>query len=140
MRLVDGGEVSNWKFGKLQVFLEGSWSQVCSTNFGPEAVAVACRQLGYGEGTLLPQPLQEYYYEPLASTIIFPQVGIIGVDCAGNEERLVDCSTALDTFRDFMLSRDCFSSDSSGLELACVAGQLPEEEAGARMSLTCRLK
>ena len=47
LRLVGQTAVDNWEYGRLEVFLEGSWGQVCDLQFtGPDA-EVACRQLGF---------------------------------------------------------------------------------------------
>lgn len=57
VRLIDVGEIDNWTIGRLQVYFEGSWSQVCSTNFDAPDADVACRQLGYGPGAIAMQAL-----------------------------------------------------------------------------------
>ena len=41
--------------GLLQVFFDGSWSQVCGGRFEVADVNVTCRQLGVGAGTIVPQ-------------------------------------------------------------------------------------
>lgn len=55
LRLVAGrGSVSEgFAFGRLEVFLRGFWSNICSdvqTPFPPESAKVACRGLGYDGG------------------------------------------------------------------------------------------
>lgn len=50
-------EVANWDFGRLEIFFEGSWGQVCGSQFSDADATVACRQLGYtatGAAFLLP--------------------------------------------------------------------------------------
>lgn len=136
LRLVDGGEISNWAFGNLQLFFEGSWSQVCKTSFGPRDADVACRQLGYGAGTVVPQSLTIAELDALERTTLFPEVGIIGLGCTGDELRLVDCNTTFDRdvsdyLLDYFATSECMSSDGAGLVLACVAEPLPDEDAGA---------
>ena len=54
VRLMDHSTVANWQMDRLEVFFEGSWSQVCAREFdGPDA-DVACRHLGFGAGTVGP--------------------------------------------------------------------------------------
>lgn len=45
VRLADEEGVANWKTGRLQVFLEGSWSQVCTASFDDVDANVACCHL-----------------------------------------------------------------------------------------------
>ena len=58
LRLADGnGSVTQgFAFGRLEVFLRGFWSNVCSPverPFPPESAKVACRGLGYDGGETL---------------------------------------------------------------------------------------
>jgi len=48
VRLVNETAISNWVIGRLEVFFEGSWGQVCCTAFHAPDADVACRQLGFG--------------------------------------------------------------------------------------------
>eukprot|EP00892_Ulva_mutabilis_P008497 jgi/Ulvmu1/6019/UM260_0003.1 len=56
LRLVNQTTVANWRMGRLEVFFEGSWSQVCGVQFDGADAEVACRQLGLAGGTVLPAP------------------------------------------------------------------------------------
>ena len=47
LRLVGETAFANWQLGRLEVFFEGSWSQVCGLLVSSADVAVACRQLGF---------------------------------------------------------------------------------------------
>ena len=47
LRLVGETTFANWQLGRLEVFFEGSWSQVCGAQVFSSDVAVACRQLGF---------------------------------------------------------------------------------------------
>lgn len=59
---LEGGELAEeHAYGRLEVFLRGFWSDVCSTEkFTPASARVACRQLGYdgGAGLLFPRPYE----------------------------------------------------------------------------------
>lgn len=124
----------------VQVFFEGSWSQVCATTFGAADADVACRQLGYGAGTTLPADLVQAELHDQTSANIFPEVAIVGSACTGVEERLVDCSTntGIDgtltgSEPEYSLSEDCQNSNSNGLVLACVVAPFTGEEAGVEI-------
>jgi len=61
LRLMGGEAGSAFEYGRLEIFLRGFWSNVCSTEvFTPDSAAVACRALGYDGGASLqfPQPFQ----------------------------------------------------------------------------------
>eukprot|EP00892_Ulva_mutabilis_P005899 jgi/Ulvmu1/3681/UM017_0097.1 len=119
LRLIEEEPIANWVTGRLQVFFEGSWSQVCAGNFDAADADVACRQLGFGAGTVVPQFLSEADRVTLRSTPVFPEIAITSSGCIGTEERLLDCSRELDT--DFFFSRDCLNSNGLGLVIGCVA-------------------
>ena len=104
--------------GRLQVFFEGSWSQVCATEFEAPDASVACRQLGYGAGTVIPQFLLRADRMTVQTTEVFPEIGISASGCSGSEDRLLDCTANNDLGG--MFNRDCLNSDGFGLVLACV--------------------
>ena len=122
MRLVDETTVANWQMGRLEVFFEGSWSQVCAREFdGPDA-DVACRQLGFGAGTVGPNRVNGAQLAP-ETTLVFPEVAVTAPGCNGTEANLLECGPApgrLSTFD----SRDCFDTANPGLFIACVADPL----------------
>ena len=113
--------VSNWATGQLQLFFEGSWGQVCAGLFDAADANVACRQLGFGAGTIVPQSLGDAAVD-LQSTPVFPEVVLTGSGCRGTEARLLDCGpadNAVETYdSDFL--RGCREAESAGLVLACV--------------------
>ena len=119
LRLIEEAPISNWMTGRLQVFFEGSWSQVCAGLFDPADANVACRQLGYGAGTVVPQFLSDAEFAALASTPVFPEVAITGSGCNGTEQSLLDCGPDLDYLGSFF-NRDCLNSGGAGLVLGCV--------------------
>ena len=125
LRLVDEAPIANWMTGRLQVFFEGSWSQVCNGFFEVAEVNVVCRQLGFGAGAVVPQFLSEADLATLESTTVFPEIAITASACKGSEERLVDCGQDVDATPDSSgdntFGRDCLSSNGAGLRIACVA-------------------
>lgn len=115
--MVEAEDVANWVTGRLEVFFEGSWSQVCAGDFGPPDARVACRQLGFGSGTVVPAELPKDYSE-FADTV-FPEVALTGLQCKGTEERLLDCTT--NPFDGSGIGCRTTGFDSSGgLVLGCV--------------------
>ena len=48
-------DVNGFATGAVQVFCEGAWGAVCTTNFDDTDAAVACRQLGFSAGLRGPQ-------------------------------------------------------------------------------------
>ena len=124
LRLIEEAPIANWMTGLLQVFFEGSWSQVCGGRFEVADANVACRQLGFGAGTIVPQLLSDADLVRLQSTPVFPEIAITASGCTGSEERLVDCSQEIDTdtrdYFDYTFSRDCLDSTGAGLRIACV--------------------
>ena len=57
VRLVDRVDVNGFATGTLQVFYEGAWGAVCTTNFDNRNARVACRQLGFDSGITRPRKL-----------------------------------------------------------------------------------
>lgn len=136
--MMDEDEIANWKFGRLEVFFEGSWSQVCANHFDGADANVACRQLGYGAGTSVPQILTAAKREDLQQTLVFPEVAIVGSVCNGDEERLVNCGASVrgpedppgSFFGTYQVGLTCRNKNGAGLFLACVASPLSEAESG----------
>ena len=80
LRLQDGTAADN---GRLEVFNNGQWGTVCDDVFGTNDARVACRQLGYPQGSVI------------RNTNTVNGTGPIFLDqleCGGSESRLVDCS------------------------------------------------
>ena len=123
LRLVEQSTLSNWQTGRLEIFFEGSWSQVCATNFTGADADVACRQLGLGSGSVLPARPNDV--DPIVSEFVFPEVALSAPGCNGSEASLLECQPRRPASR---TNRECLDpGDSSrGLMIACVA----EPEAG----------
>ena len=116
LRLVERSAVSNWQMGRLEVFFEGSWSQVCSTGFGSADADVACRQLGLGAGTIASNLVPS---ESVSDTLVHPEVAVTLSGCIGTEERLLDCEGEDDRLA-YEYLPGCDSDSEPGLVLACV--------------------
>ena len=125
LRLVGQSEVAHWQIGRLEVFFEGSWSQVCATGFGANDADVACRQLGFGSGTVASSLAD---LEPPSDVLVSPVVALTFSGCTGAESRLLDCPLE-DAFRGDSDFSECFNNGSPGLQIACVAN--PGEPGGA---------
>ena len=127
LRLVDPTTVASWRTGRLEVFFEGSWSQVCTDDFGGADADVACRQLGLGAaGT--PGRSVPVLGEP-DDVLVYPEVALTSLGCTGTETRLLDCPGEAQPEGDFGYpTSSCFYSRGSGLTLACVTE--PEEGTG----------
>ena len=125
MRLVGETSIANWQVGRLEVFFEGSWSQVCSDGFNGSDADVACRQLGYGAGSSAASPPEGLGNETLP---VYPDVAITLSGCNGSEGSLLACGGDEDGSTGngrFSGSRGCFEDDNNGLLLACVAEPAP---------------
>ena len=113
--------LANWQIGRLEVFFEGSWSQVCANAFdGPDA-NVACRQLGFGAGTVFPadpgRPSSRL--SPSNSDRVVPEAAVTAVGCSGSESTLLDCpleKKGVDLFND----QTCLTATRIGLIVGCV--------------------
>eukprot|EP00892_Ulva_mutabilis_P002459 jgi/Ulvmu1/12213/UM086_0002.1 len=131
VRLVDEVARGEWRVGRLEVFFEGSWGQVCSGGFGGAEAAVACRQLGLGAGTTdMVAPEED------SRTFVFPEVALAFAECSGTEERLLDCAgvPGRSAMREPEAAPQCYGTGSPGLQLACVAEPVSDVE-----ELTVRL-
>ena len=117
MRLVNETSITNWQVGRLEVFFEGSWSQVCRGAFDGADADVACRQLGYGAGTVsvvpgMPASADEH-------PVVFPEVAITLPACRGMEADLLQCGgEAIERLES--IDRGCYNAFGQGLILACV--------------------
>ena len=82
VRLVDGGAPSQ---GRVEIYVNGSWSTLCGYWFGYNAARVVCRQLG------LPAPFQVYSYGipfgPGNGSVLTQRYS-----CQGNESSVLNCT------------------------------------------------
>eukprot|EP00892_Ulva_mutabilis_P002373 jgi/Ulvmu1/12136/UM084_0063.1 len=122
VRLVNETAVANWQVGRLEIFFEGAWSQVCREAFDSPDADVACRQLGYGAGSVAATgPAQP------EDLLVYPVVAVTLPACNGTEATLLSCGREdvleLGPFQ-LTAGRGCFSDAGPGLILACVAEPL----------------
>eukprot|EP00892_Ulva_mutabilis_P004970 jgi/Ulvmu1/2845/UM144_0010.1 len=90
LKLADRVNINGFVTGSLQVFLGGAFGAVCSNRFDPVDAAVACRQLGYRGGTVLPDEFIGSSSLPLADADRAPFV-LENLNCNGTESRLLEC-------------------------------------------------
>ncbi|XP_071150203.1 scavenger receptor cysteine-rich type 1 protein M160-like [Mytilus edulis] len=80
------GSVDN--IGRLEINYRGEWGTICSNSFGHVEAAVACRQLGYCSGQMIPYQ----YIDDGNGTIWLDRI-----DCSGSEHKLINCTYSIDT-------------------------------------------
>eukprot|EP00892_Ulva_mutabilis_P012290 jgi/Ulvmu1/9433/UM051_0061.1 len=129
LRLVGQSSVANWQMGRLEVFFEGAWGQVCAQGFDEAAANVACRQLGFGAGAANPGMSGAI---PAADQLVYPHVALTELGCTGAEASLLECPG--DEYRRFANDDGCFNDDFEGLMIACVADAEPGEEGALRLT------
>ena len=87
LRLVGGATANE---GRLEMLLDGQWGTVCDDYWGKADADVACRALGYEEGSVAEatQFMRAYFGAGAQSMPIW----LDNVQCAGTETSLLDCS------------------------------------------------
>eukprot|EP01084_Bolivina_argentea_P184711 318570_1 len=95
VRVVDGTNENN---GRLEVYNNGEWGTVCDDNFDDIDAYVACRQLGYWYGWVIPSS------ETIDGS---GTIWLDEVDCTGSEETLFDCN--------YVLNHDCGHYEDVGV-------------------------
>ncbi|CAG2215785.1 DMBT1 [Mytilus edulis] len=80
------GSIEN--IGRLEINYRGEWGTICSTYFGHVEAEVACRQLGYCSGQMIPYN----YIDDGNGTIWLDRI-----DCSGSEHKLINCSYSIET-------------------------------------------
>ena len=127
MRLVQPSTIGNWQVGRVEVFFEGSWSQVCANAFaGPDA-DVACRQLGFGAGTVVPADAGRVRgrFAPTSSERVVPEAAVTAVGCNGSESKLLDCPLEMKGLGvDLFSDQTCLTATAVGLIVGCVQKSL----------------
>lgn len=120
--------VANWQRGRLEVFFEGSWGQVCAGDFGPADADVACRQLGFEAGSAGPAvEFSQVGGQRIPLPPIFPEVILGTPGCVGTEASLLDCPLSKPSLIFSDLQAECLDSTAPGLTLACVRQRDPGE-------------
>ena len=120
-RLVEQSTVANWLIGRLELFFEGSWGQVCAGSFGAADANVACRSMGFGSGTI--GPLEINLNNPTRERLVYPEIAVTSLGCTGQEENLLQCPGEMDIRGDDYYPYDsdgCFDDIGRPLVVACV--------------------
>lgn len=81
--------VSSWQVGRLEIFFFGSWAEVCAEEFDSVDADVACRQLGFGAGTLDPTLVRPRQSGPAPGAALEP-IAPLPI-CKGTEQTLLEC-------------------------------------------------
>ncbi|XP_071150206.1 uncharacterized protein [Mytilus edulis] len=110
------GSVDN--IGRLEINYRGEWGTICSNSFGHVEAAVACRQLGYCSGQMIPY----HYIDDGNGTIWLDRI-----DCSGSEHKLINCTYSIDTSH-------CRHSYDAGVE--CYISCPAEEDEGRLRFIT----
>ncbi|CAC5380041.1 PRSS12 [Mytilus coruscus] len=74
--------------GRLEIYHEGEWGTVCDNQFENVDAEVACRQLGYCSGMMIPSD----HVDDGQGTI-----WLNDIDCSGSETKLLNCSHSIET-------------------------------------------
>ena len=82
VRLVDKDGNVNTQRGRVEVYLDEKWGQVCGEDFSSLDATVACRSVGSGSGSV------ETGQHGVGSS----PVVIGGVKCTGSEGTILDCT------------------------------------------------
>lgn len=95
--------------GRIEIYFNGEWGTVCRhPSWDFKIVRVACAQLGYG----FVQTRRIHFGDGAG------QILLSGLECTGNEERLVDCQ------RDAEVRENCDHSADAGVQ--CTDEILPK--------------
>ena len=70
--------------GRLEMYYESQWGTICNDGFTDIAASVACRSLGWSDGTVL--------HSACEGTPGSGPIWLDEVSCSGSEEHLSDCS------------------------------------------------
>ena len=69
--------------GRIELFFNHGWKQICIDLLQPETLRVVCSQIGYNFMQTHP------FWVPLP---VNSRVWIYSVDCTGNEDTLLECA------------------------------------------------
>lgn len=129
MRLLNQQTAGAWVTGRLEVFIQGAWGQVCGA-FTRADADVACRQLGLGTGTAdgIAAPPD---YDMLEDVPVSPDVALIAPSCSGREQRLLDCPLAQKVEPGDVM---CKTSAHMGPVIGCVSNVAAGTEGAFRMT------
>lgn len=80
MRLMGGESGTGYEYGRLEIFMHGFWSNICSrTVFSPDSTRAACQELGFDGGAALQFP-QAFRFGTLNRVCCLPHCGLLEHD------------------------------------------------------------
>eukprot|EP00892_Ulva_mutabilis_P004923 jgi/Ulvmu1/2802/UM141_0010.1 len=96
-RLISRVDMNGFGTGALQLYHDGEFSAVCAKEFDAPDTAVACRQLGFGDGVVIqPMPNDAEVHDVIALTQDFLAPFVIeNLGCAGDKAGLLDYPVAV---------------------------------------------
>ncbi|CAC5380044.1 unnamed protein product [Mytilus coruscus] len=100
--------------GRLEINYKGEWGTICHTRFDHVDAAVACKQLGYCSGEMIPSN----YVDDGQGTIWLDDI-----HCSGSENKLINCTYSIDTSHCshwYDVGIDCFLNCSTENEVNSV--------------------
>ncbi|CAC5402549.1 unnamed protein product [Mytilus coruscus] len=112
LRIISGAAANK---GRLEIDYKGEWGTVCQDNFENVDADVACGQLGYCSGMVMPA----FLVNDGQGTIWLKDV-----NCSGSENKLVNCIFNIDTF---------YSYHSQDIGIHCFLNCSTENEGGLRI-------
>ena len=104
LRILNGGTR-----GLLEIYYEGEWGTVCDDYFVDVDAGVACRQMGFSEGTQLDDGFQVGQNQPIF---------LDNVRCDGTETRLIDC--------DHRWEHNCVHNEDVGVDCSDPVRNYPD--------------
>ncbi|XP_069138032.1 scavenger receptor cysteine-rich type 1 protein M130-like [Argopecten irradians] len=112
--------------GNLSYYQAGVWGQVCLTYWDDTEASVACRELGYHGGVAT-----------RAESVNGRPFTLTGINCHGNESRLVDCKHTVDVCYNTLLRAAvvCYNTNIS-IHLEEGDGQTSRTGRAGRMEIT----
>ena len=88
--------------GRVEIFMDGDWQTVCDDSWDIVDADIVCRQLELGYAVAA--PTQNYF--PFSNAKIWK----VGVNCTGNERKLIDCHAPT-----ILPENLCFHSDDASV-------------------------
>nr|XP_054772029.1 uncharacterized protein LOC129279993 isoform X7 [Lytechinus pictus] len=75
--------------GRVEVRRNTTWGTVCIDGFNKDSADVVCRQLGFRGGALRVDPVDDFSFMPVDTSL---DIILFNASCVGNETNLADCS------------------------------------------------
>ena len=118
---MEQSSVANWQIGRLELFFEGSWGQVCAGSFAAADANVACRSMGFFSGTI--GPFDTNFNDLTRERLVYPEIAVTSLGCSGQEMNLLQCPGQVDIRGDdynrYSMA-GCSDDSEQALLVACV--------------------